>query len=63
MESDDLRNAPILQTVNDLVAIRDELLTCAELLREHLFNTDPVGRAKANDVANKFLENCRDNAN
>ena len=59
-ESDKARQREVLlQAVAALVATRDELLTCAELLREYQFETDSVGRRAATDFADDLIERAR----
>lgn len=53
------RKEALLQAAAALATTRDELLACAELLREHQFNTDEVGRRAAVEFSDNLLEKVR----
>ncbi|WP_294770143.1 hypothetical protein [uncultured Rhodoferax sp.] len=57
-----LRQESLLQTATALCAARDNLMRCADLLREHLFNADLVGRQRAIQLADEVVTKAKNNA-
>jgi hypothetical protein len=49
----------LLQTAAALIAARDELLKCAEMLRECQFNSDPALRRAATASADALIGRAR----
>lgn len=49
----------LLEAIESLNASRDHLMMSAELLREHLFNSDHVGRSAAVDIASGLINRAR----
>lgn len=60
MESEnDRKREELLRTAAALIATRDKLLICAELLREHQFGTDAEGLRAATSVADALIDKVR----
>lgn len=57
-----LQQQSLLHTATALCAARDNLLLCAEMLREHLFNVDIAGRQRAIQVADEMVSNAKNSA-
>lgn len=55
----DRQRTELLQAAAALIATRDELLMCAELLRDYQFDTDSEGRCAATDSANEIIGKLR----
>jgi hypothetical protein len=55
-----LEREALLSAAATLAASRDELMTCAEILREYQFNTDLAGRSVAAESANELINRAKD---
>ncbi|OYQ41325.1 hypothetical protein CHU94_09590 [Rhodoferax sp. TH121] len=55
VNKNELAREALLEAVVGLNATRDELMTCAELLREDQFNTDLASRRIASEIASELI--------
>jgi hypothetical protein len=53
------RRESLLQTVAELCAARDHLVSCAEMLREYLFIADTTERQRALKLADEIIASAK----
>ncbi len=58
-QRDKLQKEALVQAAAALQAMRDALLACSELLREHQFDTDQLNRQVAADHTDALFEKLR----